>query len=116
MIVADLFQGRAEDGMFGPSPKILNYMRVAVEIASFSHRTIDKCLVNLGQCAYYAVGCRVSPSEVGLSDLEDMRKGGVEEGSLSRISISEGLIPDFESSFLWFANIEVPVITPMASG
>ena len=31
----------------------------------------------------------------------------MKEGNLSRISVSEGLIPNIESSFLWLANIEV---------
>ena len=31
----------------------------------------------------------------------------MEEGSLSRVSVSEGLIPNIQSSFLWLANIEV---------
>ena len=31
----------------------------------------------------------------------------MEEGSFSRISVSERLIPNIESSFLWLANVEV---------
>ena len=76
---------------YGPFPKILKYMRIAVEIARFSRRDIDKCSINPGQCAYCAIGCRVSPCKVGLGDFEDMRKRRVEEGSFSRITVSEGL-------------------------
>ena len=31
----------------------------------------------------------------------------MEQGSLSRVTVGEGLIPNIESSFLWFANIKV---------
>ena len=31
----------------------------------------------------------------------------MKEGSLSRITVGEGLIPNIEPSFLWLANIEV---------
>ena len=92
---------------YGPFPKILEYMRIAVEVPCFSHRDIDKCSVNSGQSAYCAIGCRVSPSVVRLSNLENIRKKEMEKGSLSHITVSEGLIPRVESSFLWLANIEV---------
>ena len=91
-------------------------MTIGVEIASFSHREIDECPVDPRQGAYYAVGCRVPPNKVGLSDFENMWTGGVEEGSLSRISTGEGLVPNTESSFLSLAKLKSPVITPLASG
>ena len=47
------------------------------------------------------------PCEVKLSDVENMRKKGMEKRNLSRITVSEGLIPRVESSFLWLASIEV---------
>ena len=72
------------------SPRFSN-MRIALEIASFSHGDIDKCSINPDQCEYCAISCRVTPWKVVLSDFEDMRKRGVEEGSLSRITVSEGL-------------------------
>ena len=85
--VTDLFQDRAEDGMFGhptrdtfhlvapicrflyddthgcmvtrygPFRKILKHMRIAVDIACLSHREIDTRSVNPRQCAYCTVGC-----------------------------------------------------------
>ena len=87
VIVTDLFQNGAENGMFGhavrnafaqvtpncwflyddtyscmvtwygPFTKILKYMRIAVEVACFSHKEIDKCPVNPGQCAFCTIGC-----------------------------------------------------------
>ena len=72
---------------YGSFSKILEHMRIAVEIASFSHGDIDKCSINPEQCAYCSISCRVSPWKVGLSDW----KSGVEEGSFSRITVSEGL-------------------------
>ena len=92
---------------YGPYSNILENMRVAVEVSCFSHREIAKSPINPGQCAHSIVGCIVSPCAVRLSDPEDTRKRGTEEGCLSRITVSEGLIPSIESSFLWLANIEV---------
>ena len=45
--------------------------------------------------------------KIGLSDFGSTRKKAVEEGSLLRASLSEGLIPNMESSFPGLANIEV---------
>ena len=101
---------------YRPFSKILKYVGIAVEVTSFSHREIDECSIKPGQCAYCAIGCGVSPCKVGLSDFEDTRNKGMEQGSLSRISLGEGLIPNIEPSFLCLANIEVPVITPTTSG
>ena len=92
---------------YGPFSKVVQDMGVAMEVAYFSHREIDKCSINPGQRAYKTIGCRASPCKVGLSDFEDTRKKGMEEGSFHRISVSEGMIPNIESSFLWLANIEV---------
>ena len=137
VIVADQFHNGAENGMFGhptrtafalvtpnrlllyedtysrmvtrngPFPKIHENKRVAMEIACFSHREIDKCSVNPGQCACRTTGCRVSPCKVRLGNFEDMKKRGMEEGSLSRISVSECRIPHIETSFLWLAHVEI---------
>ena len=73
-----------------------------MEVACFSHREIDEC--SRASCA---IGCGVSPCEVALSNFEDTRKKGIKEGSLSRISFSEGLVPSIESSLLRLANVKI---------
>ena len=49
---------------------------------------------------------KIFPCEVGLCNFRDNREEGPKEGSLSRITIREGLIPDVESSFLRFTDVE----------
>ena len=92
---------------YGPFSKVLQDMGVAMEIECFSHRKIDKCSINPGQCAYNTIECRVSPCKVKLSNFENVREKKVKEGSLSRVTVGECLIPNIESPFLWLANIEV---------
>ena len=45
---------------YGPFPKILEYMRIGVEVLCFSLREVDKRPVSPGQYAYGTVGCGVT--------------------------------------------------------
>ena len=92
---------------YGPFSKVLWDMRIAMEVACIGHREIDKCSINPGQRAYCTIGCKVSPCKVGLSKFKETRKKGMEEGRLSRISFSEGLVPNIESSLFRLANVEI---------
>ena len=146
VIVTDLFQNRAEHVMFGhptrntfdlvapicrflnddthrcmvtrygPFTKILKYIRIAVEIACFSHMEIDECPVNSGQSAYCTISCTAFPCEVRLCDFEDMLEKRPEKGSLPRITVRKSLVPNVESSFFGFTECEVTSNNPKLQG
>ena len=99
----------------GEFTKVLKDMRIAVEITCLSHRKINECPVNSGQSAYCAIGCGIFSCKVRLCDFKDVREKGLEQGSLPRITIRESLIPDVESSFLEFTDVEVTSNDPKCS-
>ena len=102
MIVTDLFQSGAENGMFryparntcdlvapicrflyddthcnmgtrdGTFTQLLKDVRIAVKIKFVSHWEINECPVNSGQSAYCTIGCRIFPCKVWLCDFKDM--------------------------------------------
>ena len=47
------------------------------------------------------------PEGCGVPPLEDMKKKGMKQGSHSRVTVGEGLIPHSEPSFLWLTNIKI---------
>ena len=92
------------DGAF---TKVFKDMRIAVEVTCLSHRKINACPVKSGQSANCTIGCGIFPCKVRLCDFKDVREKGPEQGSLPRIAIGESLIPDVESSFLGFTDVQV---------
>ena len=87
-------------------------MGVAMEVARFSHRKIDKRSTNPGQRAYNPIDGGVSPCIIRLGNFENARKERVKEGSnLSRITVGECLIPNTEPSS-GSLILKSPMITP----
>ena len=80
----------------------------AVIITCLSHWKINECSVSSGQSAYCTIRSSVFPCKIGLCEFRNVREKGAKKGSLPRITICEGLVPDAESSILRFAKVDVP--------
>ena len=80
---------------------------VAMKVTRLSHWHINKETTNPRQRAYDPNDRRVPPSVVWLSDLEDMWNKGMKQGGLSRVTVSEGLVPHIEPSCFWLTEIKI---------
>ena len=47
------------------------------------------------------------PSAVRLRNLEDMRTKEVKQGGISRVTVSEGLVPHIEPPFSWLTDYKI---------
>ena len=69
---------------------------VTTELPELGHRDVDQQRINARQCADSSIAGLVFPREIWLSNLNWIRKGGVEGGGSAGVTITESLCARFQ--------------------
>ena len=92
---------------YEPFSKVVRNMRMTVKIPRLSHKKINKCSVNSGECAQVPSADKSFLVKLGCASLRTCREIRLEKSRFPHIPFCESLVPDVESPILGLADIQV---------